>query len=390
MKKTLLIVSGILVALALGCTPEKLPVNDASKDEDLAGETVQVGEDLPWRKLFVLNEGGWQKNNSSLDFLSVSKGKYIRNAYTQMNGGKLLGDTGNDLAVNGNQVWIVMNGSSLITVLNAADEKLVGEIAVPSPRNIVFNGEFAYVSSYAGAVWGADPVKGKVYKISTETLKVEGAVEVGYQPEGIAVSGEKIYVANGGGYQQTGAYDNTVSIIDPATFTVTGTIQSEDNLKYLVADADGILWATTLGGGEYDLNWNYIQTIPRALVRIDPATGTSKAISDSHADGLVIGKTGRIYYFGNPEELTGGWANTLSIYTPSSGTLVSKPLSGIAGLETLGTPYGIALDPSGKYIFLADAGDYTNPGKVWCLDASTFDLLWSVPAGINPGHFAFL
>ena len=228
-----------------------------------------------------------------------------------------------------------------------------------------------------------------MFKINTSTRAVEGSVEVGYQPEGITVTGGKIYVANGGGYQQTGSYDNTVSVIDPASFSVTGTITSEDNLKCLAAAPDGTLWATTLGGGGYDENWNYQQTVPCSLVRINPSAQTSQAVQDSHVGGFVIRGDGSLIYYGNPEELYGGWAPTLTVYTPSNGRTVSKPLSLIEGLSSFSTPYGIALDPSEKYLFLADAGDYSNPGRVWCLDASTFELRWSVAAGITPGHFAF-
>ena len=397
MKKTLLVISVIFAAIAVGCTPEKTPT--ASKDEDLAGETVTVGENLTCTKLFVLNEGGYKGNNASLDFLSFKKGKYVRNAYSQMNDGAPLGDTGNDIAVNDGKVWIVLNGSDLVTVINAADEILVGEIAIPSPRSIAFDGKYAYVSSYAGAVYGAaEATPGKVFRIDTTTLKTDGEVTVGCQPEGLAFAGGKLYVANSGGYQANGSYEKTLSVIDPASFTVTGTIEVADNLKSLISDDQGILWATTYGIGEYDGNWAYSQTIACGLYKVNPGTMQAKEIENVHAS-VITYCNGFLYIIGNADELVyteaeegtkiQGWNPMLYVVNTSSGLVTAAEMSGKPGLNDIVSPYGIAVNPANGDIYIADAGDYTNPGTVRCL-TKELSLKWKVSAGILPGHFAFL
>jgi hypothetical protein len=42
------------------------------------------------------------------------------------------------------------------------------------------------------------------------------------------------------------------------------------------------------------------------------------------------------------------------------------------------------------YLLVGDAGDYFNPGTVSCyqLDYNDYAKLWSVEAGVCPGHFA--
>ena len=58
-----------------------------------------------------------------------------------------------------------------------------------------------------------------------------------------------------------------------------------------------------------------------------------------------------------------------------------------------GNPYGIQVlkdDLSLSFLMVGDAGDYFNPGTVSCyrLDHNSNEMLWSVTAGVCPGHFA--
>ena len=60
-------------------------------------------------------------------------------------------------------------------------------------------------------------------------------------------------------------------------------------------------------------------------------------------------------------------------------------------VELSGTPYGLyVLESKGgnEYMILGDAGDYYNPGTVSCYNISDSSKLWSVTAGVCPGHFA--
>ncbi len=54
-------------------------------------------------------------------------------------------------------------------------------------------------------------------KVDTATMQVVDSCAVGYQPEEMVVAGDKLYVANSGGYRVPN-YDKTVSVIDLKTF----------------------------------------------------------------------------------------------------------------------------------------------------------------------------
>ena len=99
-KQTLLIFSCVLALVVLGCDKDETS-SFTSEDETLAGETVTAGDkDARYVKLFVLNEGSYGQNNSTLDFFRYSDGKYVRNSFSQMNPtiSAGLGDVGNDIA----------------------------------------------------------------------------------------------------------------------------------------------------------------------------------------------------------------------------------------------------------------------------------------------------
>ena len=78
----LLVFSVAALAVAAGCQKDET----TSRDADLAGVNVAVGEKGgSFSKLFVLNEGNFQKNNSTLDFLRFSDGNYVSDAFGSMN-----------------------------------------------------------------------------------------------------------------------------------------------------------------------------------------------------------------------------------------------------------------------------------------------------------------
>ena len=382
MKKcALLVFSMVVLAVAAGCQKSET----TSRDADLAGVNVAVGEKGLFAKLFVLNEGNFQKNNSTLDFFRFSDGNYVSDAFGSMNPTVVqgIGDTGNDLALNGDKLWLVMNGSGYVHVLNAFDETLIASIAVPDPRYIAFDKSYAYVSSYAVAIYGGDEVKGKVYRISLSTYKVDGEVEVGCQPEGIAVSGNKLYVANSGGYNYI--HENTVSVIDLSSFKVSSSVTTASNLHYMASDGQGAVYVSSYGESTWsqDADGNWIQSMsePMGLYKISGAS--SSQVKDVHVSCMTMCSDGYIYAIGNAEELTGGYSNMLYKVSVKDGSVTSKAISGTDAAK-VGNPYGICVAPGTGDIYIADA-DYTGPGKVWCF---TKDLKekWSAVAGMLPAH----
>ena len=382
MKKAfLLLLCGAFAFCA--CQKDRVP----SKDSTLDGMAVDVSFlSTSAQKLFVLNEGGMGSNNATLDFLRFSDGKYITGAFKKMNPeiAAGLGDVGNDIAIHGEEAWIVVNNSGIVEVISAYEETEIAAIKVPTPRNIAFDNTYAYVTSWAGAyvTYGADysaadskNPKGQVYRINLGTKKVEGSVEVGYQPEGIACYNGKLYVANSGGIASqlppTYSYDNTVSVIDAASFKVEKTVEVQVNLKNVYSDGTGNIYVTTLG--------NYWDIHSGLYMLKAAAPEQVNWVADYVSVSALCGDT--VYCIGTDSEYD--WSGAPHTYSAWSVTGGTKKALSLTLTET--TPYGLAVLDADTFL-LGDAGDYFNPGTVSCYYKGT--KRWNVTAGVCPGHFA--
>ena len=384
-KATWLLLCGTLA----GCACQKDPVPETEKDADLTGTPVDVsGFPSSVKKVFVLNEGGMGSNNATLDFIRTADGTYVTGAFRKMNPsvGAGLGDVGNDIAVHGDEVWIAVNNSGIVEVVSAKDEAEIAAVTVPTPRSIAFDDRYAYVTSWAGAyasgsfdgegnytVSDSSNPKGRVYRIDLATKKVEGSVEVGWQPEGIACTGGKIYVANSGGISSQlppdYAYDNTVSIIDVDGFRVVRTVTVEVNLKSVYADGAGNVYVTT-SGNYWDVHTG---------VYMLEGDGAVRKISD-FASVTAFGDD-TLYCLGTESEFD--WGASKREYKGFK-VKAGKKTDWDFPVEAV-TLYGLAV-LDGHTFLTGDAGDYFNPGTVSCYRDGVRQ--WSVTAGVCPGHFA--
>lgn len=139
---------------------------------------------------FLVNEGNMGSNKCTIDHFDARTGSYFRNIYPERNPDvvKELGDVGNDIGIYGNRLYVVVNCSNFVEVMNVHTAEHIGSVTIPNCRYIVFNGDKAYVSSYAGPVQ-IDPNArpGKVVEIDLETLQITREVVVGYQPEEMVI-----------------------------------------------------------------------------------------------------------------------------------------------------------------------------------------------------------
>lgn len=210
----------------------------------------------PWEQVtgdiygfFLLNEGNMGTNQASLDYYDYETGVYTRNIYGERNPYEVkdLGDVGNDIQIYGDKLWAVINCSNYVEVMDVNTAKHITKIAIPNCRYLAFKGKYAYVSAYAGPVQIAPDARiGYVAKIDTASLQVVDECIVGYQPEEMAIVGDKLYVANSGGYRVPN-YDRTVSVIDLKTFTEEKKIDVAINLHRIQPDNYGNLYVSSRG-----------------------------------------------------------------------------------------------------------------------------------------------
>ena len=178
---------------------------------DVTNETGEGG-------MYILCEGNMGSNKARLDYMNLQTGVYYSNWYGSQNPKQVkeLGDVGNDVQTYGRRLYAVINCSHKVEVMDRK-ARHIGQVDIPNCRYMAFYGDKMYVSAYVGSV--ADPdLLGSVFEVDTATLRITREVKVGHQPDELCIVDGKLYVVNSGGYL-TNQYDNTISVIDIASFT---------------------------------------------------------------------------------------------------------------------------------------------------------------------------
>ncbi|MFA6703907.1 MAG: DUF5074 domain-containing protein [Bacteroidales bacterium] len=365
-----------LVFLLSGCRGSDIIVPSTPTTVDTsAGKTSSAIAGM-----FLLNEGNMGSNKATLDYYNYNTGVYHKNIFATINPlvSRELGDVGNDIQIYGGKLYAVINCSHYIEVMDVRTAKHIAAITIPNCRYIVFNKGYAYISSYAGPVLiNPNARLGYVARMDTTTFKIDTLV-VGYQPEEMVISGDNLYVANSGGYRVPN-YDRTVSVIDLNKFKVTTTIDVAINLHRMEADEYGNIYVSSRG--DY-------YTVPSSIYVINSSTNTvTKNLHIPCSEMTLCGDSLYVY--------STGWSyvtnkNTISYTVYNTKAQVKMPDSFIKdGTEkNIVIPYGIAVNPITRDIFVTDAKDYVTPGTLYCFSKEG-KKKWSVTTGDIPAHMVF-
>lgn len=354
-------------------------------------------------KLIVVNEGTWQGDNGRLSYFE--NGAVVSNKWFRDINGTKLGDTPNDIIqINDNLVAITVNTSNIVQFITPEGKAVGATEDIPNNRRLASDGRYVYVTSYGheckvnGAMQSF--TKGFVAKIDVSTLKVISAVEVGYEPEGIAYYRGYLFVANTGGYSATEndhEYERTVSVIDATTMKVTRTIDTGCiNLYGRISQAGRYLCINSAG--------DYYETPAAGIIMDCEAVLEGKGDSECFATAehaftySTADRRGRFMTVGSRYSyLTGEYTFSYLTIDPAafvsshgtSGITETLPDDVLADVKAMSAPYGLYVNPYTGYIYGTDAGAYTGAGALY---------QWS-PEGkrlgkhklyINPGHFLAL
>lgn len=350
--------------------------SDEPDGPDGPGVTPSVG-------FYLLNQGNMGENTASIDYYDFASGELTPDYYVKQNPTVALelGDVGNQIAIYRGKLWAVIDCSNKVEVMDATDCKRLGQVDIPNCRYIAFDDNYAYVTSYAGPVdYQTGPTqKGYVAKIDVNTLSEVGRCTVGYQPDGIAISGGKIYVANSYGY--TGQNEpGKMSVIDVATFRVDKEVEVASNLNQVLADSEGKIWITSRG--------NY-RDVASGIHRYNPATGKVEEnynVPNSYVS--IAGDT--MYVIGvNWDLLTYEKSISYHEINVKEGKVTETSWKGSSEYGQMEYPYCIAVDTESGDIFVTDAGNFTTPGFIYCFDKAK-NFKWKKRAGIAPASIAFL
>nr|WP_294780347.1 DUF5074 domain-containing protein [uncultured Flavobacterium sp.] len=315
--------------------------------------------------VIILNEGNNGTANASVSYLSTDL-QVENNVFSTINPDKVTGDTAQNIGFNGDNAYLVLNGSNKIEVVNRYTFKSIATITTKlvNPRYITFSNGKGYVTN-----WGApgDTTDDYVAVLDLSSNTVTSTIPVKEGPEKILENDGKLYVTHKGGW----GFGNSLTIINASTNTVITNFVVGDIPSALVKD-NGTLYVLCDGMPYYAPT-----ETPGKIVKINlntnAITSTINFTGITHPGFLDIEDNKLYYTVGN------------SVYTAPTST-TTLPATALFKVEEITTLYGFAVEDD--KIYLADALNYSDPGDIYIYStAGAFNKTFSV--GILPNGFYF-
>ena len=314
---------------------------------------------------YVVNSGNMYSNiESSLTAIDYASSTATQNVFKTANG-RPLGNTANDGIVYGNKIYLAVDQSNTIEVIDKKTKQsikqikttdLLGKAEGVEPRHIIADGGKVYFTTYGGYVAAVD----------TTDFALQKKWQVGSYPEGLVIGNGNLYVAN----SNYGAGGGNISCINLSNGNVeTKNIEGVNNPTSIYYAA-GLLYV--LDNQYYDASYNAYGE--NSLRTVEFAEGTSQKVADGNYAACVT--TGaattartsvekvRPHFF----VLNAPYGGTPSVSVFVAGITQPQPMT-LSEMPV--SPCGIFADPLNGHIFvlsyrLGDSGyaDYNGNGYV--------------------------
>lgn len=342
-KQFVLALSILTTIVVSSCRKDK-PENTPTYSSTSTGEGV-----------FIINEGNFQGGNAKLSYYDISTGIVSPNVFESTNG-VALGDVGQSMYIHNSKGYIVVNNSGKIEVIDPLNFNRLGTInGLTSPRHFLpVSKSKAYVT---------DLFSNSIQVIDLNTNTVSKSILSGGHTEELTLIYGKAFVTCPG--------KDLVYIVNTSTDALEDSIAVGVGPNSIKEDKNGKLWV--LCGG------NFTDTAG-SLQRINPNTRlVETSISFSNAtmwpSKLELNKSLDSIYFLNTD-----------VYKMSINDGAIPDSSFIkAGTRSF---YGLGINPRTGNIFIADAIDYIQKGKVYRYNTNG-EMINSFSVSIIPADFCF-
>lgn len=326
------------------------------------------GVDSAAQNVYVICEGNFGNGNSSLGLYRPFTDERFDDVFLSVNQ-QSLGDVFQSMTRIDDRFFLCINNSDKILVINRSDWKLQGSIPVSKPRYIV---KVSDTKAYVSALY-----TNKLTIINPQTLAITGTVTLpGNNPEGMLLLGDKLLIA---------LWDTSVSkvySVNTATDQVSVfSSQVGAAPKELLLDRDSSIWV---------LSGNIQKAKNAELRQVDWASGgTLRSLPfPAGADPmrLVQSRDGKYLYFievdysGTHPDFNGVFRMGVS-----DGALPAVPLVAASSLQYF---WALGIDPETGNLYIGDPKGFTQRGQVYIYNTSG-EQLKTFSCGVGPGHFYF-
>lgn len=360
------------------------------KEENLQlSEQVQVGVDPDPEAdvvgMYILNSGGKGNNETTLDYFDFTTGVYHRNIFAERNPETIpvLGDNGTSIAVHDGRLYVVLNNSHRVVILDAYTTRMLGEIPVNDCRHIAFDRSSGYISSYLKPQkTDVHPPLGEVVRFSLSSFEITGRVTVGFQPEALMVLDTVLVVANSGVYNKP-QMDNRVSTVDLDDFSQIAHTKVCISPNQMLLGSKDYLWISSRG--DFRANPPKLYLLKRfdnnSYFDVTDSLDVPCFAMSTFKDSIYV-LSGQIKENGRVQDVR---YRKLSMLSHDE----ADPFLSNEQETEIQSPNGLAIHPINGDIYVLDAKNYTSSGMLFCYSHSG-EKKWSVRTGIQPNNVAFV
>lgn len=321
----------------------------------------------PLGSIWVVNEGNYGSSNARITAYDPMTKDVVEDLFGKANNDAALGDSPTQIVRRNGQIYISLSNSGKAYILDPKTVVPQGKIeGLHSPRC------FAFTSATTGYVSNLNQPTITIFDPST--FKITGSIVLGSSVEQMIAKGSHIY-----GNQWS--FGRQIVKIDTKTNKVVDSLVVGIQPNCLLEDMNGNFW--TLCDGAYEgspLGHEAPKIVRVVNLGEKMALGNEFQLS---VDPMVFsfrmainGSGDRIYYvLGN------------KLYSMSINDTVA-PTAPIATVEGASF-YSIAIDPRNGDIYCGDAVDYTQDGTVYRFDAQGKELDKFSSGGVSPSSYLF-
>lgn len=343
-----------------------------NKDRQKGAQPANPGQAPPIsgigeRNVYIACEGAYGNGNASLVMQNLGSYAVYQDVFLAVNG-QPLGDVFQSIERIEDRVFLCINNSDKVVVMNANTRHYEGVINIPKPRYVLeINPEKAYVSTL---------YSNKVYIINPKTLAIDGTIDIPAQnPEGMLLQGSKVYVC---------PWDvncNKVYIVNILTDQVTDSYEVAGYAPHrAVADKYGAVWVMS-GNVEKKKN--------AALTQLAPGSkDIIKSVKFKDMQDVIkpaMNKAGDILYFiGVDYKGTSGY-NGVFRMNVADGSAPSTPFILAQKFQYF---WGLGIDPVTDDIYVGDPKGFVQKGEV-AVYRSSGEKIRTFATGVGPGYFYF-
>jgi DNA-binding beta-propeller fold protein YncE len=318
------------------------------------------GSPLPFHaepgSIYISNEGLFQTGTSTITNFNPADGTVSNNLFQNANATPL-GDICQSMNIINGKLYLVVNGSGKIEVCDKSSMHKIKTITgMTSPRYVLqTSASKAYVTdAYSNQVSIINIVDDTI----TATIPLTGFCEQ------MLLKNNLVYVTN--------SLSDYLYIINPINDLITDSIMIGKGANSIREDMHGKIWVLCAG--------DYLHTYNGALYRLDPLTKQIELnISfqpDEYPGKLCFNPTNDTLYFVNHHV----WRMSITETSMPSSPFVTSSGNSF---------YGLGVDNTRNEIYVSDAIDYTQSGRILRYQTNG-TIINNFVAGVIPGDFLFL